>query len=177
MAVGLAMDAFAVAVGSTIAYRRISYRYIFRLGFHFGLFQAIMPIIGWYVGSSFHRYIHRWDHWIAFGLLTLIGLKAIREALSSGRNEIARSDPSRGLSLIFLSLATSMDALAVGISLAILNIEIWYPSIVIGVITAGLTVLGILLAERIGAVFSKKFEIAGGVVLLAIGIKILFDHM
>jgi len=178
IAIGLAMDAFAVAIGSGVVIGKITGRQIFRLGFHFGLFQAFMPVLGWLAGRSIQSYIERWDHWIAFILLVIIGGKAIYSAIKRDDSEHSmESDPSRGMSLVMLSVATSIDALAVGLSFAVLAMDIWYPCLIIGVITAALTVLGMFLGSRLGARFGRKMEIVGGLVLIFIGFKILIEHV
>lgn len=118
------MDAFAVAIVSSVIIGQVTRRHIFRLAFHFGLFQAMMPIIGWLAGRSIQHYIYLWDHWVAFGLLLFIGIKAIYDALTESQISNRRDDPSRGLSLVVLSVATSIDALAVGLSFAMLDVDI-----------------------------------------------------
>lgn len=178
IAVGLAMDAFAVAIASSVLIGKVTKRQIFRFSFHFGLFQAMMPVLGWLAGRTVQQYIKNWDHWIAFGLLAFIGVKAIYEALIDKKDtRRARNDPSKGMSLVILSVATSIDALAVGISFAMLELTIWYPCAVIGVITATLTVIGALLGGRLGTRFGRRMEILGGVVLIIIGLKILYEHL
>jgi len=177
IAVGLAMDAFAVSIASSVIIGKFSRRQVFRLAFHFGLFQAMMPVLGWLAGRSVQEYIQHWDHWAAFGLLTFIGVKAIYTALKNDGADSNNADPSRGLSLVILSVATSIDAFAVGLSFAMLRVDIWYPSAIIGVVTAGLSVVGVLLGSRLGLRFGRKMEMLGGVVLIAIGIKILLEHM
>ena len=178
VAVGLAMDATAVAVASSITIGRVTPRQVFRFAFHFGLFQAVMPVVGWLAGLSVHDYIHAWDHWVAFGLLALIGSKALYDAwVSDAASYDDASDPTRGWSLVVLSVATSIDALAVGISLAVLGVSIWYPCLIIGLVTAILTTAGMLLGSRLGRRFSRRMRGAGGLVLLAIGTKILVTHL
>ena len=163
IAVGLAMDAFAVAIASSVLIGKVTKRQIFRFSFHFGLFQAMMPVLGWLAGRTVQQYIKDWDHWIAFGLLAFIGLKSIHEALHDRESaKRTRSDPSKGMSLVILSVATSIDALAVGISFAMLDLAIWYPCAVIGVITAALTMIGTLLGSRLGTRFGRRMEILGG---------------
>lgn len=176
IAVGLAMDAFAVAMATSIQLRTISGRQIFRLAFHFGLFQFLMPLIGWAGGRELTQFIGGWDHWIAFGLLVFVGLKAIHAALAGEEHHARRGDPTRGLSLIMLSIATSIDALAVGLSFAMLQVVIWYPVVVIGCITGALTIVGMRLGSRLGAHFGQRVEILGGLVLIGIGIKIVLQH-
>jgi manganese efflux pump family protein len=178
LALGLAMDAFAVALASSVVLRKVSPRQVFRFGFHFGLFQALMPVLGWLAGLSVQRYIESWDHWVAFALLAAIGSKALWSAFRGDGDEGAEpADPTRGWSLVVLSVATSIDALAVGLSLAMLRVAVWGPSVAIGVITAALTSLGMLFGARLGERFGKAMEVMGGLVLIGIGVKIVLDHM
>ena len=176
LALALAMDAFAVALGTGAVLARLTGRHLFRLGFHFGLFQALMPVIGWLAGQTVMQWVSAWDHWIAFGLLALIGGRMILEACSSEEKPDER-DPTRGLSLVMLSIATSIDALAVGFSLSIIGVSIWMPALVIGLVAGSLTVIGMLLGDRIGSRWGTRVEILGGVVLISIGIKILLEHL
>jgi len=179
IAIGLAMDAFAVAVACSITLKCLSFRCVFRLAFHFGLFQAMMPVIGWFASYSAHKYIAAWDHWIAFGLLAFIGGKAICGALKAKDDDEGpkKKDPTRGMSLVVFSVATSIDALAVGISLAAIEVDIVTPAIIIGVVTAFLTIVGMFIGKRLGGKFGQKVEILGGLILIGIGIKILVSHM
>lgn len=176
IAVALAMDAFAVALAAGIALERITGRHLFRLAFHFGLFQALMPVLGWLAGLSVQRWIADYDHWIAFGLLGFIGGKMIREALQDEDDGVPRSDPTRGWNLVMLSVATSIDALAVGLTLAMLGIGIATPAAVIGLVCAALTLVGMLLGRRVSLLWGQRVEILGGLVLIGIGIKILLEH-
>lgn len=175
IALALAMDAFAVALGAGILLDPLTGRHLFRLGFHFGLFQALMPILGWLAGRTVQHLIAAYDHWIAFGLLAFVGGKMLYEALH-GDDESPNSDPTRGLSLVMLSIATSIDALAVGLTLAMLDVSIWTPALVIGLVAGTLTVAGMLLGRRVGILWGKRVEICGGLVLLGIGLKILLEH-
>jgi putative Mn2+ efflux pump MntP len=178
IAVGLSMDALAVAIGASVSLRGVTPRQVFRLSFHFGLFQALMPILGWTLGSLAAGYIHNYDHWVAFALLMLVGIKAIHEALSDGEeNGAQRRDPTRGWNLVLLSVATSIDALAVGLTFAMLGIIVWYPAFVIGCITAALTLAGMIFGSWLGRRFGKVMEVVGGLVLIAIGVKILAGHI
>lgn len=180
IAVGLSMDAFAVAVAGSIAIGRVDRRQIFRFSFHFGLFQALMPMIGWLAGSSAEQYIQGWDHWVAFLLLCCVGGKALAGALRDSDAEgdkASKGDPTRGWSLVMFSVATSIDALAVGIALAAVNVTIWFPAAVIGVVTASLTMVGMVLGGRIGMRSGKRIEILGGLILIGIGVKILISHL
>jgi putative Mn2+ efflux pump MntP len=138
-----------------------------------------MPIIGWTAGGLFDAYIKDWDHWVAFGLLAGVGGKMIWEAFRPDEMDQSSktADPTRGWSLVILSFATSIDALAVGLSFSLLNISIWTPAVAIGLITASLTIVGILIGRRLGAHFGKRTEIVGGLILIGIGIKILIEHL
>lgn len=176
IAVGLAMDAFAVAIASSVTMGEVSRRQVFRLSFHFGLFQAMMPMLGWLAGLTLQRVMVNWNHWLAFGLLAFVGGRAIAAALRDDEENI-KSDPTRGASLVMLSVATSIDALAVGVSFAMLRVHIWYPSAVIGLVAASMTIVGMRIGSRLGSRFGQRMEIIGGLVLIAIGIKILSDHI
>jgi manganese efflux pump family protein len=177
IAVGLAMDAFAVAIGAGLTLKEVTPRQTFRLAWHFGLFQAFMPVIGWLAGLSVAEWIAPVDHWIAFGLLAVIGGKMIYEALKNDDEAEERSDPTKGWSLVLLSIATSIDALAVGLSLALLDVSIWWPAVVIGLVAGGFTTLGLQLGKRFGALLGRRMEIVGGVILIGIGVKILVEHL
>lgn len=175
IAVALAMDAFAVALAAGAVLDPLTRRHMFRLGFHFGLFQALMPIAGWLIGMTVQKWIAAYDHWIAFGLLAFVGGKMIWEAIH-GDDDSAVTDPTRGFTMIMLSVATSIDALAVGLSLAMLGVSIWLPAAVIGIVAGILTVTGMLLGRRLGDKWGKPVEICGGLVLCGIGLKILLEH-
>jgi putative Mn2+ efflux pump MntP len=180
IAVGLSMDAFAVAVASSIAMGQVNRRQLFRFSFHFGLFQALMPMIGWIMGSVAAEFIGGWDHWVAFLLLGLVGGKSFLGSLRHTEPEGDRAlkgDPTRGWSLVIFSVATSIDALAVGIALAAMQVTIWLPAAVIGLVTASLTLVGMLLGSRIGTRFGKRIERLGGLILIGIGAKILVSHL
>jgi putative Mn2+ efflux pump MntP len=163
-------------VATSISLGRVNRRQIFRFAFHFGFFQAVMPIVGWLAGRSFYHYIRRWDHWIAFGLLALIGFKAVSDAWK-GEDPMSHRDPTRGWSLVILSVATSIDALAVGLSLVVLGVSIWYPCLIIGLVTALMTTLGMLLGSRLGSRLSHRMKALGGIILVGIGFKILIEHL
>ncbi len=177
IAFGLAMDAFAVAIAAGLTLRPLGGRHIFRLAFHFGLFQFLMPVIGWLAGQTMSQWISTFDHWIAFGLLAFIGGKMIRESFHGDQQRENRGDPTRGWMLVSLSVATSIDALAVGLSLAFLGVSIWAPSVVIGIVALGMTGVGMVFGSRLGAKFGRWAERAGGLVLLAIGARILVSHL
>lgn len=177
IAIALAVDAFAVALATGTGLRRVSFRHTFRLAWHFGFFQAGMNIIGWTAGLSIKTLIESADHWIAFGLLFFVGAKMIIEALAE-HEERRKSDPTRGRSLIMLSVATSIDALAVGLSFAVLGISVWFPALVIGVVAALLTTAGLHLGNLMGRAsrLGNKVEIFGGIVLIGLGLHILHEH-
>ncbi|MBN1653178.1 MAG: manganese efflux pump [Deltaproteobacteria bacterium] len=170
------MDSFAVSIAAGLIIKKVTARHIFRAAFHFGLFQAIMVIAGWLAGSQLAGYLSEVDHWIAFALLTFIGAKMIREALGE-TSSLAGADPTRGWMLVSLSVATSIDALAVGLSFAMLRVLIWIPSLIIGVVAALMSVIGIIFGSRLGPRWKKRAEVAGGLLLIAIGIQILVSHL
>jgi len=176
ISIGLAMDAAAVSLVAAASGYAVNRRARFRLSFHFGLFQALMPVLGLFAGRSVVDHVASFDHWVAFGLLLFAGLRMIRSGIQP-QEESLRKDPSRGATLILLSTATSIDALAVGLSLAMLNVSIWYPSLIIGVVTVILSLAGIGLGLRAGMMFGNRIEILGGSILIAIGLRILLSHM
>ena len=176
IAVGLAMDAFAVSIAAGTSGKLEGKRATFRLSFHFGLFQAMMPVIGWFAGSRIAHLIAAVDHWVAFGLLLMVGGRMTLSSFETDTESFAR-DPSRGASLVILSVATSIDALAVGLSLAMLRINIWYPSAMIGIITAMLSVLGIRAGKYFGKNLGPRMELIGGIILIGIGLKILLSDL
>jgi len=176
IAIGLAMDASAVSLAAAAAGFAKDARARFRLSFHFGLFQFFMPVLGWLLGISFVSHFKVFDHWIAFFLLAFVGIKMIREGINKS-SEIQKEDPSRGMTMVMLSVATSIDALAVGLSLAMLDVNIWYPSAIIGVITAGMSLAAIKIGTKLGMMFGKRMEIFGGFILILIGSRILFSHL
>lgn len=174
IAVGLAMDAFAVSVACGVTIKQMGLRQTLTIAASFALFQALMPIVGWLAGLGFRDYIAAYDHWIAFGLLAGIGFKMIYEA---GRlEEDEEIDAMSGGRLLLLSLATSIDALAVGLSFSLLNITILTPALIIGFVTGGLSHGGIILGRKVGHLFEGKIEIIGGIILILIGLKILLEH-
>jgi putative Mn2+ efflux pump MntP len=176
ISLSMSMDAFAVCLGVGSSRRADSPRSRFRLAFHFGFFQFFMPVIGWFAGTTIEHFIAAYDHWVAFGLLGFVGIRMILSGINPEADG-EKNDPSRGWSLVLLSLATSIDALAVGFSLGIVGIIIWYPAVVIGVVTGLVSLLGLQLGNRLGEKFGKRMEIAGGIVLVIIGVKILLQHL
>jgi putative Mn2+ efflux pump MntP len=177
IAIGLAMDAFAVSIAVSLILKRITPRHVFRIAFHFGLFQFMMPIVGYLAGSTLTGYVEAFDHWLAFGLLAAIGGKMLFDAWVRDADSDLDSDPTRGWMLVTLSLATSIDALAVGLSLAFAKVDILYPSIVIGLVAGALSTLGIACGSRFLFRWGRGAEILGGIILIIIGIRVLVTHL
>ena len=180
VALALAMDAFAVSVGVSLSLEGITKRQTFRLAFSLGFFQFMMPMVGWLAGNSLLKYIQAVDHWVAFGLLLFVGVKMIYESFKRGKKTKEGNvnvDPTKGLSLLTLSVATSIDALAAGLSLAALHESILYPAVVFGLVAFLMTILGTRLGPPLGQRIGKKAELAGGLILILIGIKILAEHL
>jgi len=175
LAVGLGVDAFSVAIGIGAASTQKSWQPVLRLASSFGVFQFAMPIIGWLAGLTIVNIIAGYDHWVAFALLVYVGCRMIWEALSKDE-EKETNDQTKGLSLLLLSIATSIDALAVGFSFSLLKTEIIFPAVIIGVICFLMTVGGMIFGKRLAGIFGKKVGILGGIVLVAIGVKIIIDH-
>ena len=175
VAVGLSMDAFAVAVCRGLEMRRIDYRQALLIAVFFGGFQALMPVVGYLLGAGFEHYISAFDHWIAFALLAFIGGKMIWEAVQGGEEEHPQQ---LGLKLLLMmAIATSIDALAVGVTFAFLRVQIVPAVSSIGVITFALSFAGVKIGNVFGDRFQKKAEICGGVILILIGAKILLEHL
>lgn len=176
IALALAIDAFAVSFSAGTFFVKATRRQKFRLSFHFGLFQFFMPIIGWFAGKEIVKYIAEYDHWVALLILTIIGIKMIVDSLKSEDDSINR-DISKGWTLISLSLATSIDALAVGFSLGLIKSEIVLPSIIIGVVAAIMSLIGIKTGEKMSSIFGNKIAVFGGIVLILIGVDIVLQHL
>ena len=176
LALALSMDSFSVALAVGCAGQGTGKSEVFRLAFHFGLFQGGMPILGWLAGTLIEPIIAPYDHWVAFFLLLLVAIRMIRSGVNP-TEDVHQNDPTRGLSLILLSIATSIDALSVGLGLSMLGMKIWTPSIVIGFITVLVSVIGVTTGSRLGLKFGKRMQIVGGVVLIMIGIRIVVSHM
>ena len=181
LSIGLAMDAFAVSISYGCAPKRPPAREMFIIAFFFGLFQAIMPIIGWSLGKFFTDLIHSYAHWIAFVLLSYIGIKMIIEGLKDNdakENDNTGSGNTLDIKRLFvLAIATSIDALAVGLSISILGYAIIIPAVIIGIVTFACCLIGVRAGIRLSAILGRKAEIFGGMVLIAIGIKILIEHL
>ncbi len=181
IAVALAMDAFAVAIATGVCLKKVSARQTFRLSWHFGLFQALMPVAGWAIGTSIKGYVDAYAHWVAFFLLSLIGLNMLKEAVKASDDEAAcapRKDATKGMTMVMLSVATSIDALAVGLSMSMLRVSIFYPAVIIGIVAGFFTIVGLHLGKRVSRItwLSTSAEIVGGLVLLLIGLNILREN-
>ena len=198
VALGLSMDAFAVSVSAGICAKEIRLFHALRAAASFGLFQFLMPIAGWLLGSAFRSYIDNFDHWIAFALLALIGGKMVKESLFAKEEAVACEDPASAgepaspgaagiagartdvrdqKTLLVLSVATSIDALAVGLSYSMLGVDILVPASLIGGVTFAVCVAGFEFGKRIGTVLERRAETIGGLVLMGIGVKILVEHL
>jgi manganese efflux pump family protein len=175
LAVALGVDAFSVAIGIGAANVKKSWPPVLRLASAFGVFQFAMPIIGWLAGLTIVNIIAGYDHWVAFALLAYVGCKLIWEALSKDE-EKETNDQTKGLPLLLLSIATSIDALAVGFSFSVLKEQILFPAVIIGIVCFLLTAVGMIFGKALARIFGKKVGIFGGIVLIAIGVKILIDH-
>jgi len=176
IALGLSMDATAVAVGLGLSIKSLKIQNGFVIGLFFGGFQAIMPVIGWSIGLGLKDLITSWDHWLVFGLLTGIGIKMIYESVKIKPVEDEIKDLKMSV-LLLLSLATSIDALAIGISFAVLRIAIITPVLVIGFVTFLLSFLGVGFGRHAGHLFERKLETVGGIILILIGVKIVLEHL
>ena len=175
IALGLAMDAFAVSIVSGFTINELRYRHAFRIAFFFGFFQALMPLIGWIAGLKFLGFLSMVGHWVAFALLSAIGGKMIYESYHL-EEERKKVNPLHLPVLVFLSVATSIDALAVGLTFAFLQVTIMVPVVIIGCITFIISFAGVLIGDRFGHFFEKNIEKAGGIILICIGLKILTEH-
>ncbi len=176
IAVGLSMDAFAVAVCKGLSVRQVKVKHFILTGVWFGGFQGLMPFIGYLLGTTFKQYIDTFDHWIAFALLALIGGNMLKEGFS--KEEEKANDSFAIKTMLVLALATSIDALAVGVSFAVLpNVNILLAVLLIGVITFLLSAVGVKVGNIFGAKYKSKAEIAGGTILVLMGLKILLEHL
>ena len=175
IAVGLAMDAFAVSIAAGLTLGKVTLRPAFRLAWHFGLFQFMMPILGWAAGSYVSTYVSAYDHWLAFGLLVFVGGKMFFDTFA--HHDKPKANPTKGWMLVILSVATSIDALAVGLSMAFLGVPVLLPSIVIGLVAMTFTAVGMILAGRLFRDWGRIAHAAGGIVLIGIGVHTLISHM
>ena len=176
IAVGLSMDAFSVSICKGLTTKRFSWRMALICGLWFGFFQALMPTIGYFLGAQFQEMIEAYDHWIAFGLLTLIGANMIREALSK-KDEESTNGALDFKTMFLLAIATSIDALAVGVSFACIQVKLWSSVLIIGLTTFVFSVLGVKIGNVFGSKYEKSAGIFGGIILILIGLKILLEHL
>jgi len=176
IAIGLSMDAFAVSITIGLTVKRPKIKEVLIPGFYFGFFQMLMPLIGYFAGTFFSGYIQAFDHWIAFALLGLIGGKMIKESFSKKEEKI-NDNPFQCIKMLFLAIATSIDALAVGITFSFFEMNIFKTIIIIGIITFCISTVGVKIGNVFGTKFKSKAEFFGGVVLVILGIKILIDHL
>ena len=176
IALGLAMDAFAVSLGAGATRFILGPRPVFRLAFHFGLFQALMPILGWSLGIGLERWVTAFDHWIAFGLLFLVGAHMLWEAIHGEEEQPKRTDITRGIPLLTLSIATSIDSLGVGLGLAFVESRVWLAALIVGCVCFLITAAGFYTGRRIGGWLGRWADALGGLVLIGIGARILITH-
>ena len=176
IAIGLAMDAFAVSVCKGLSMKKMSWKKAIIIALYFGIFQALMPVIGYALGIGFEESIKFIDHWIAFGLLAFIGGNMIKEALSKEEDD-NQNDNVNFKTMVVLAVATSIDALAVGVTFAFLNVNLIFAISIIGVLTFIISLLGVKIGNVFGDKFEKKAELAGGIILILIGLKILLEHL
>jgi putative Mn2+ efflux pump MntP len=177
IAVALALDAFAVAVVAGLSLNVLTKRHLFRLSFHFGFFQALMLTSGWFIGHALYALVAAVAHWIAFALLLLVGGNIIRQAFHGPGEMRIIQDPTSGWQLIFLSFATSIDALAVGLSLAMMGVSIVLSASVVGLVAAAFTLVGMPLGNRASVLWGRRLEVFGGLMLIVIGFMCLWDHI
>ena len=175
IAIGLGMDSFAVAICKGLSMKKMDWKKAFVIGAYFGIFQAVMPVIGFGLGYNFENVVTNIDHWIAFILLAAIGINMIKEALDNKKENW--DDDIKFKTMIILALATSIDALAVGITFAFLKVNLWFSILIIGIVAFWLSVIGVKIGNKFGNKYEKKAELVGGVILILIGIKILLDHL
>ena len=177
IAIGLSMDAFSVSICKGLTTKKFSWRMALICGLWFGFFQALMPTIGYYLGAQFQEMIEAYDHWIAFGLLFLIGANMIREAIWGKKEEGERNGALDVKTMFLLAIATSIDALAVGVSFACIQVQLWSSVLIIGLTTFLFSVLGVKIGNVFGSKYEKSAGIVGGIILILIGLKILLEHM
>ena len=177
IAIGLSMDAFSVSICKGLTTKRFSWRMALVCGLWFGFFQALMPIIGYFLGSQFARFIESVDHWIAFGLLALIGANMIREAVSDEKEDGKDNGALDFKTMLLLAIATSIDALAVGVSFACIQVKLWSSVLIIGITTFLFSVVGVKIGNVFGSKYEKSAGIIGGIMLILIGLKILLEHL
>ncbi len=177
IAIALAMDAFAVSISSGIIIKDVKLKHALKIASSTGFFQGFFTFLGWLGGMYIAHLISIIDHWIAFALLLVIGTKMIYESRKTNLDEDKKINPLKFLVLILLGIATSIDALAIGLSFALLSVNILVPIILIGTVAFGFSVLGVLIGNKVGQFFGNKVELIGGLILIGIGVNILIDHL
>ena len=177
IAFGLSADCFAVALGGAISKSTFSRMQVFRVALSFGIFQALMLVLGWLAGRTVVEFISAYDHWLAFGFLLIVGGRMIWESFHDNDDDRTETDITRGLLLLTLSVATSIDSLAVGLSFAFLKVNIILASGVVGFIAFVITIVGFLLGKKVGSIIGKRAEMIGGAILIAIAFRILLEHI
>ena len=175
LSIGLAMDAFSVSICKGLATKKINFKYIVTIGLYFGIFQGLMPVFGYLVGTKFYDQITNIDHWIAFVLLFCIGINMIKEAILNKEEE--KDDSLKIKDMLILAIATSIDALAVGITFAFFDVNIVLSCTLIGIITLIISMIGVKIGNVFGNKYEKKAQIFGGVILILLGFKILIEHL
>ena len=176
IAFGLSFDTFAVSVSTGIKITYLKFKQALKIALTFGFFQALMPLIGWFLGVQIESYISNYDHWIAFGLLAILGLRMIYESFSKEENNTS-ANPLNPVILIGMAIATSIDALVVGVSFAFMNMNIYLSVAIIGLVTFLVSMVGMLFGKKVGGKLGKRMEIVGGIILIIIGLKMLFSHI
>ena len=175
IAIGLSFDTFAVSVSSGLILRKINFFNATKIAFVLAFFQGVMPLIGWFIGTSVKKYMMAYDHWIAFVLLAVLGIKMIYESFRKDKDRLS-INPMRFTIMVSMAIATSIDALIVGVSFAFLEVNIFITVFLIGSVTFIVSMLGLLFGKKAGAQLGPRMEIVGGLILIAIGLKILIEH-
>ena len=175
VAIGLAMDAFAVSICKGLSMQKINWKSVIIISVYFGLFQAGMPALGYFLGSTFSSFVQQVDHWIAFSLLAIIGTNMIKDSTDDEVEK--RNDRVDFKTMIILAIATSIDALAVGVTFAFFQVNLWFAITIIGIITLVMSFIGVLIGNKFGDKFQNKAELVGGIILIIIGLKILLEHL
>lgn len=176
IAISLSLDSVSVSVASGLKIKQPKIQQALKIALFFGAFQAIMPIIGWFIGANIDSAIVKYDHWIAFALLSLIGVKMVYESFDH-TEEKERTNLLNNRTLIALSIATSIDALIIGVTLGLINVPLLFSAFIIGIVTFVFCFFGFLLGKKLGSFFESRVEIIGGIALIALGIKILVEHL
>ncbi len=173
--IGLAMDAFAVSICKGLSMKKFNWKKAIIIALYFGIFQALMPVLGYFLGSTFSSFVQSVDHWIAFILLAIIGANMIKDSMDD--EEEKRNDRVDVKTMLLLAIATSIDALAIGVTFAFFEVNLWFSISIIGIITLVLSFLGVVIGNKFGDKFQNRAELAGGIVLIIIGLKILLEHL